>query len=589
MSCWRRGRVTGFLVICVLLTGGCDDGEPSSDLEEPQFDGAVVTADAAPDSEPDAATGPDPDVFLPPPHLAAPQANIFPDDPITDAWTTSVVDTYETTTEDGALTSEWVSVFNCKNEDGGVVAMPMIGNFTITVQMCHEVQSARPGPEGHYTHIVPPFQDTNPDDEFAEVQMYHHVNLVHDYFKDTHGLTDLDYPMQALVNVQLKVEPAAIAAVIGFEADEEGWVGLPNAAFFPEESWNSFAGQFGLPPRSSDLILFGQAGADFSYDARVIYHEYTHAVVGTERLQAQAVPDVWGLDNSSGSMNEGLSDYFAATVADGSEIGVYGIGALAPGQVRDVDEPRRCPDDLVDEIHAQGRIVGSTMWAVRKALGAEVADRIVFDALQQFTLSTTHDGAAELMLEVAAELGVEAEVRAIFEDFGFGGCRRTTEWQSWSGATSRDRLPRVVEGKGSGGLAGFRDGVPAYQQFWVDVPEGTAGVELSWTIGGGGGAIGGLGGSPRPIELAARYREPIEFSYLGGVQMRHDYVVDPPLENGRQVATLTGDCLVVGGGQLHTIFINPNDNAMNVLSMRVELLDDVEGATNVFDCAGDED
>ncbi len=582
-----RGRVTGFLMITLTLAGGCDDSDPSADLEEPEFDAAMVEPDVAVTPDPDAGGGNDPDVFTPPPHLAAPQVNIFPSDPLTDEWMTSVVETTETTSEDGALTSNWVQVFNCLNEDGGFIAMPM--GLPVTIQMCNEVQSARPGPDGHYTHIVPPFQDTNPNDEFAEVQMYHHVNVVHDYFKNNHGFAELDYPLQALVNVQLKVDPPAIAGLIGFEADEDGWVGLPNAAFFPQESWDQFAGQFGLPPREGDLIVFGQAGADFSYDARVIYHEYTHAVVGTERLQAQAVPDAWGLDNSSGSMNEGLADYFAATISDAPEIGLYGIGALAPGQVRNVAEPRRCPDDLADEVHAQGRIVGSTTWAVREAVGAEIADQIVFNALEQFTIATTHDGAAELMLAEAEELGVEDEVRAIFEDFGFGNCARTTEWVDWSGAASRDRLPRVVEGHGSGGLAGFTGGVPGYQQFWFDVPDGTAGVELTWQIAGGGGAVGGLGGSPRPVKLAARYREPIRFSYIGSVQMHHDYVVDPPLENGGQTVTLTGECLTIEGGRLHTIFINSNDSAMNITSMGIELLDDVEGATNVFDCAGGEE
>ena len=575
-----RGRVTGFLAFFALAA--CDDGGSTADQEAPEVDMAVVAPDAA-TPDPDAAT---PDVYVPPPHLAEPQANVFLDDPITDDWTTEVVTLHETTTEDGTLTSPWVSVFNCLNEDGGIIAMPMIGNFQLTVQMCHEVKTALPGPDGHYTHIVPPFLESDPNDVFSEVQMYHHVNVVHDYFKDVHGLTELDYPLNALVNVQVKLDPPL--PIPGFEAGPDGWVQLPNAAFFPEESWAQFAAQFGLPPREGDLIFFGQAAADFAYDARVIYHEYSHAVVGTERLQAAAVPDAWGLDNSSASMNEGLADYFAATLADGPQIGLYGIGALQPSLVRYLDDPRRCPDDLADEIHAQGRIIGSTLWAVREALGAETTDAIAFAALEQMTVTTTHDGAAELMLAEAEARGVVDEVRAVFEDFGFGGCARSLEWTDWSGATSRDRLPHVVEGTGSGGLAGFRDGVPAYKQFWIDVPEGTAGVELGWVVGGGGGAIGGLGGSPRPIDLAIRKDDPIAFTYLGGVQMAHDQLIDAPADGTRQTVVLTGDCLPEPGGRLHTIFLNPNDNAMNVLSMRVELLDEISDADAAFDCAAED-
>ncbi len=581
MSAETKGRVTGFIAL-LLFTAACDDGGASADLEAP--DAASATPDAA-EPTPDAATEPAPDVFVPRPHLAEPQGNVFLDDPLTNEWETSVVTLHETTTDDGALTSEWVNVFNCLNEDGGVIAMPMLGNFQLTVQMCHEVQVARPGPDGHYTHIVPPFLESDPNDLFAEVQMYHHVNLVHDYFKDVHGLTELDYPMTALVNVQVKLDPPL--PIPGFEAGPDGWVQLPNAAFFPEEAWAQFAAQFGLPPRDGDLILFGQAAPDFSYDARVIYHEYTHAVVGTERLQAAAVPDAWGLDNSSASMNEGLADYFAGTLAGGPEIGVYGIGELQPNLVRRLDDPRRCPADLVDEIHAQGRIVGSTMWAVRDAVGAEVADAIAYGALEQFGVATTHDGAAELMLAEASERGVEAEVRAVFEAFGFGGCERSLEWSAWSAATSRDQLPHVVEGRGSGGLAGFPDGVPAYKQFFIDVPEGTHAVELGWQVGGGGGAIGGLGGSPRPIDLALRKDAPIQFSYLGSIQMAHDALIDGPMEGSRQTITLTGGCLPDGGGRLHTLWLNPNDNAMNVLSMNVEFIDAGQELTNPFDCAGE--
>ncbi len=573
---------------CLILLSlfACEDEGPDQEGEGPGPDVGVEAdqevREAPQDGAADAAPA-DAGVDGPPPHLEEPQGLVFPDDPITDEWTTSTVTLHETTTEDGALTSEWVQVFNCLNEDGGPVAMPDLGGFQITVQLCREVQVARPGPEGHYTHLEPPLLESDPNDSFAEVQMYHHVNVVHDYFKDTHGFDGLDFPLSATVNLQLKITPPISFG--GFEPGPDGWYGLPNAAFFPKESWDQFASQFGLPPRPNDSIIFGQDDADFSYDARVIYHEYTHAVIGTERLQAAAVGDRWGLDNSPFSMNEGLADYFAGTVADGPEIGLYGIGALQPNLVRRLDAPRRCPDDLADEVHAQGRLVGSALWAVRDAVGAEVADQIVFNALEQFTVATTHDVAAELFLAEAGALGVEAEVRGVFEDFGFGGCVRSLQWVDFNIVTSRDQLPHVVEGRGSGGVVGFPKGVPGYKQFWFDAPAGVPGVALSWRVQGGGGALPGLGSSPRPLDLGLRHGAPIEFTYLGAVRMEHDAVVEAPLDGSAQAVTLSGGCLPEEGGRVHTLFLNPNDPGMNVVRMEIEVLDDLEGAPNVVDCA----
>ena len=43
------------------------------------------------------------------------------------------------------------------------------------------------------------------------------------------------------------------------------------------------------------------------------------------------------------------------------------------------------------------------MWAARQALGAEVADRVMFDALELFNANTTHQEASELLLVEAEE------------------------------------------------------------------------------------------------------------------------------------------------------------------------------------------
>ena len=134
--------------------------------------------------------------------------------------------------------------------------------------------------------------------------------------------------------------------------------------------------------RDTDLIVFFQGNADFAYDASVIYHEYTHAVIGIDRLQGFVI-DQYGLDSSPGGMNEGLADYFGGTILDQADVGKYGIGTITGGDGRSLDVAYQCPSDTHWEVRTRS-CIGSTMWAIREAVGKEVADRIMFNALELF-------------------------------------------------------------------------------------------------------------------------------------------------------------------------------------------------------------
>jgi hypothetical protein len=557
--------------LAALTFAACDDAEPSADppiILLPGEDAAIDDA-ALPDmGEVDATPadqGPPPPVLL-----DEPRGRVYAADPITDDGMLTEVVLTKPTDPQGKLTSEWVQVFNCLNEPGGLTARPDLGGLSIEVSLCHEVQTVVPDPDGHYLSIEPPEDGTDGNDPFAEVMMYHHVNVVHDYFKDQLGFTDLDFPLPALVNVMLKTDPPL--PIPGFTPGPDGWIGFPNAAFFPKESWDALAGQFGLEGRDSDAIIFGQADHDFSYDARVIYHEYTHAVIGTGRLQATAVADRFGLDASPRAMNEGFADYFAATLSEGADIGVWGIGQLSPAQVRNLTEPRRCPDDLIDQVHTDGRIVGSALWALRGELGAELTDAIVWRALEQFGEATTHAEAGELIaLEAEAESAeAGAKAREVLTDFGLIDCERALEWTQFLARISRDGLPHRVEGTSSVGLIGFNAGAPAYKQFYIDVPEGTAGVTLTWSGQGQGGLAGGGGAPDAAMRLYLRENEPVEVQVEGVAQYTVDNAFTPPLEGNEQVITLDASCLP-DGGRLYTLFINPGQGPFQITNMDIEM------------------
>ena len=170
------------LSVCLVLVWtanlfvGCDETQPANDgLLMLSYDSGIAqTPDAqaivdlgnVPDQGVDAS--PEPVI------LDAPEARVYANDPVTDDGQLSDVTLTRSIHEEGRLTSPWVEVFNCINEDGGAMAMPNVGGFNLTIQLCNEVQAAKPDDQGHFLSIEPPEDDSDPNDQFAELMMYHH-------------------------------------------------------------------------------------------------------------------------------------------------------------------------------------------------------------------------------------------------------------------------------------------------------------------------------------------------------------------------------------------------------------------------------
>jgi MYXO-CTERM domain-containing protein len=90
--------------------------------------------------------------------------------------------------------------------------------------------------------------------------------------------------------------------------------------------------------------------------------------------------NAFGLSPHSGSIDEGIADYFACS-QNGDPI--VGEASLAPlNAERDLTNTAKvCPDDVFGEVHEDGEIIGSVSWSVRDALGAANADKIVWGAV----------------------------------------------------------------------------------------------------------------------------------------------------------------------------------------------------------------
>lgn len=171
-------------------------------------------------------------------------------------------------------------------------------------------------------------------EHFNEANMYLYVNNIHAFFSAL-GHTKHDRPMKAIVN-------------LGTDYD--------NAYFSP---WQN-------------VIAFGNGSRfnDLAREAGIAYHEYSHAVLHS------IVNLVYSAE--SGAINEGQADYFACSLTDDSMLGEWATAKMGKPFLRNVDNNYVYPKDIQGEVHHDGKIWGGTLWDIRKAIGARMADRLIY-------------------------------------------------------------------------------------------------------------------------------------------------------------------------------------------------------------------
>jgi Zn-dependent metalloprotease len=167
-------------------------------------------------------------------------------------------------------------------------------------------------------------------------------------------------------------------------------------------------------------ITLGKGGVDDAEDAEVIVHEYGHSV------QDNQVPG-FGSTPEAGAIGEGFGDYLAVTVSEHfaptadepcvADWDSISYTATTPHCLRRVDGNKHYPEDLADEVHADGEIWSRALWDIHRALGAKRADTIIIGAQFYFTPGILMRAAAQKTIETAAHLygaSAEAAVRAAF-------------------------------------------------------------------------------------------------------------------------------------------------------------------------------
>lgn len=292
----------------------------------------------------------------------------------------------------------------------GTVFRFVSGDAQSRPQQVTTEQTALPDSNGDFLYA--PKGITDPTDQFAEVNTYYHIDRMDTYYRTKLGVR-MGYGLMAVANY------------------EPGGKTFDNAFFTP---WR---GSF------PNAIFLGQGSrVDYSWDSDVILHEFTHYTTHNEIGFSQGPIDFdsYGIVVMPGGMDEGSADYFSCSVNNDTMLGEAALGQYA----RNLDAPSgSCPSALTAETHADGKLLGTTGWAIRKMLaadlpdngaGVDLADQIVWGALSLLPTdgSAVLDDFAQGVLTTAGGLKTagkitDAEVKkiqAVLNDRGLIGCKR---------------------------------------------------------------------------------------------------------------------------------------------------------------------
>jgi MYXO-CTERM domain-containing protein len=293
------------------------------------------------------------------------------------------------------------------------------------------------------------------DDPFSEAMAYHHLTEVAAHYDDVY---DHDFG-------------SGMSVTVNYRETENGDY---DNAFMTRD-------QFG-----QTVLVFGQGGVDFAYDADVLVHEFGHGIIyDTSSLVPGGGYDEYGANRAPDAMHEGLADAIAALWHGNSHVGEYYGG-------RDLDNDHRCPDDLVGESHEDGKIIGGAMWDVRDIVGAEAAELLMMGMLGTVSSSPSFLEVGEVMVALAEDLAsqgvvTDADVVAIdaaMEARGMFECGRSVPMALdtatdvaltfFGGVTfDEERCERIRD-------AGYR--LPGDQQLQLTLPDDVDPVSLTFTF-----------------------------------------------------------------------------------------------------------
>ncbi len=174
------------------------------------------------------------------------------------------------------------------------------------------------------------------------INVYSHANLVHDWWVEMDP--DMDF----------------LDETVCILPDQTGQMFEDNAGFQPAMQ--------GYPA----MIVMGRGRgnhARYGTISEILYHEFNHGVTFGVMPGEQN-------DNTYRNMHEGFADYFACTIKDRPEVGLGFLLDDPDTPIRSLDNEFVYPDDMEEDAHHNGLIMGGAMWDARGILGAEIVDEL---------------------------------------------------------------------------------------------------------------------------------------------------------------------------------------------------------------------
>jgi hypothetical protein len=310
------------------------------------------------------------------------------------------------------------------------------------------VRHAVPDGSGNYNDMP---VEPSTTDGFAEVMGYYHMDKINTFMEDTYGVL-----MRCSAHRWIDV-----LANMNYEN-----------AMYGDQNDDGCA----------DVTL-GQGTHDFGYDAAVLYHEFGHGLNRTQVDFDYFDFDELGPDWSASGLDEGTSDYWAASFTGRPVIGEYG-GMGTPGELgfRDLSEHVTCPQGLYGEGHYDSPVWSTTLWDIWESIGAFKTDSLAFAALASLPGTADFSMAGGALVSQASALegtvltGADvAVVDAAVADHTLIGCRRIVPLG--------DGDSHIFLATGWGGYD-----VPSGVQWSIYAPEDTTRVTLhidQLSVGGG--------------------------------------------------------------------------------------------------------
>jgi hypothetical protein len=252
---------------------------------------------------------------------------------------------------------------------------------------------AAPGIAGGLAQTFP-----DPDLNLSITNFAYHLNGMHDYYFRL-GFTE------AAGNFQTSNLTRGGAPLDPVQAEAQYGLGIFNNAFF-QVSADGTPGLVGF-----GLFSIGTCRRDSGLDATVIYHEYTH---GVSTRMVGGPQNIATLSSFQGAaLGEGWSDAFPLNIFDDPVTGAYvtcnpsGIRSapydVHPGTYADFGNkfgPFAAGIGTVfrPEPHRDGEIWAATAWDIHSALGQDVTQQLLFDAMRYTPVEPSMVDAKNAML-----------------------------------------------------------------------------------------------------------------------------------------------------------------------------------------------